>query len=277
MGTWQIGESGPALALDPQGRGEVAFTVTNASAAADRAVLKVNPLDGAAVGWFTVTEPVRSVAAGGSVVFPVGVAVPSSVAAGTFALQGVAYSADTDPSETSVTSKRVSLAVGDTAAPPRTGLPWWVFAVGGAAVLLVGVVFAVLLLGGDDDGEASAATEPTDAPTEAGDGSAGDGSAGGGIIRTIPRDLIVPAAPASPAAPAPELIKVSDVVGIPASDAIEILDGDFEVVVEVDCSKTRVPPTDSFVLDQEPRSGNRPEGSEVTLVRAPVEGTSECL
>ena len=75
-GNWQIGESGTALALDPQGRGEVTFTVTDASTTADRAVLTVNPLDGAADGWFTVTEPMRPVAAGASVVFPAGVAVP---------------------------------------------------------------------------------------------------------------------------------------------------------------------------------------------------------
>ena len=161
MGNWQIGESGTVLALDPQGRGEVAFTVTNASTVADRAVFTVNPLDGADDGWFTVTEPTRPVAAGASVVIPVGVAVPPSVLAGTYGVQGVAYSADTDPSETSATSKRVSVTVGPAAAPPGQGLPWWVFAAVGAAVLLVVVVLAVLLLGSDDDGDESAATGTT--------------------------------------------------------------------------------------------------------------------
>ena len=161
MGNWQIGESGTTLALDAQGRGEVTFTVTNASTAADRAVLTVNPLDGAADGWFTVTEPMRPVDAGASVVFPVGVTVPPSVAAGSYGVQGVAYSADTDPGETSATSKRVSVTVGAGAAPPGTGLPKWVYAVIAAAVLLVVIVIAVLLLGGGDDGEESAATETT--------------------------------------------------------------------------------------------------------------------
>src|SRR5262245_30766273 len=126
MGNWQIGESGTAFALDAEGRGEVTFTVTNASTAADRAVLTVHPLDGAADGWFTVTEPMRPVAAGASAVFPVAVAVPPGVATGTYGFQGVAYSADTDPSETSATSKRVALTVGEAAAAPATGLPWWV-------------------------------------------------------------------------------------------------------------------------------------------------------
>ena len=122
-GNWQIGESGTALALDPQGRGEVTFTVTDASTTADRAVLTVNPLDGAADGWFTVTEPMRPVAAGASVVFRRAWRCPS-VAAGSYGVQGVAYSADTDPSETSTTSKRVSVSVGAGAAPPRKRLPW---------------------------------------------------------------------------------------------------------------------------------------------------------
>ena len=150
MATWQIGESGTAIALDGSGRGEVTFTVTNASAGADRAVLTVTPLDGAADAWFTVPEPQRSVAAGASVVYPVGVLVPATMAAGTYAMQGVAYSADRDPGESSVTSKRVSLTVG--APPPPKGVPKWILLVVAAVMLLVtGVVAFLLLRGGDDD------------------------------------------------------------------------------------------------------------------------------
>jgi hypothetical protein len=57
MGNWQIGESATALALDPQGQGEVTFTVTHASTATDRVVLTVHPLDGAADGWFVTRPP----------------------------------------------------------------------------------------------------------------------------------------------------------------------------------------------------------------------------
>ena len=148
MTTWRIGESGTAIALDGAGRGEVTFTVTNAGTAADRAVLTITALDGAAEAWFTVTEPQRAVAPGASVLYPVGVSVPLDTAAGTYAMQGVAYSADTDPGESSVTSKRVSLTVG--APPPPKRVPWWIWLVIAAAVLLVGGVIAVLLSGGDE-------------------------------------------------------------------------------------------------------------------------------
>jgi len=271
MGNWQIGESGTALALDPQGRGEVTFTVTNASTAPDRAVLTVNPLDGAADGWFTVSEPMRPVDAGASVVFPVGVAVPPSVAAGSYGLQGVAYSADTDPGETSATSKRVSVTVGAGAAPPGKGLPWWVYAAIAAAVLLVVIVIAVLLLGGGDDGEDSAATETTvttDTTT-----AAGGGLIGGGVIRTIPRDIFVP----STTTTAPiELVEVTDTVGELRATALALLSDDFDVRVEVDCDIRPSSLANPSVVDQDPRTGEHPQGSEVVIVTAPTLLGSSC-
>ncbi len=272
MGNWQISESGTDLALDPQGRGEMTFTVTNASTAADRAVLTVNPLDGAADGWFTVTEPMRPVAAGASVLFPVAVAAPAGVAAGTFGLQGVAYSADTDPSETSATSKRVSLTVGDAAPAPSNGLPWWVFAAAGAAVLLVVVVFAVLLLGGDDDGEASAATETTVTTNTT-------TTAGGGIIRSIPRDLDIFVPSPTTTAPPPELVPVPDTVGKVVEEATEDLQENFVVRQVLDCDRAPIPSlvSPSRVVDQDPRTGKHPVGTEVTIVRSPVLEAKECL
>jgi hypothetical protein len=264
MGNWQIGESGTSLALDPQGRGEVTFTVTNASTAADRAVLTVNPLDGAADGWFTVTEPMRPVDAGASVVFPVDVAVPPSVAAGSYGVQGVAYSADTDPGETSATSKRVSVTVGSAAAPPGKGLPWWVYAAIAAAVLLVVIVIAVLLLGGGDDegSEAPETTATTDTTT----------AAGGGVIRTIPRDILVPNTVAAPA----EFVEVTDTVGERRSTALALLSDEFDVRVEVDCDIKPSTSSNPSVVDQDPRTGEHPRGSEVVIVTGPLLFGNEC-
>jgi hypothetical protein len=147
MTTWQIGESGTELVLDGDGEGEVTFTVTNTSEAQDRAVLTITPLDGAADSWFTVEEPQRAVAPGASVVYPVKVKVPAGTAAGSFGMQGVAYSADTDPSESSVTSKRVGITVPPP--PPKKGIPKWIFIVIAAVVLLIlGVVVFLLTRGG---------------------------------------------------------------------------------------------------------------------------------
>ena len=166
MTTWQIGESGTTVALDDAGRGEVTFTVTNASPAADRCVLTISPLDGAAEGWFSVPEPQRQVAAGASVVYPVSVTVPRPTAAGTYALQGVVYSADSDPAESSATSKRVNLTVGPP--PAGKGIPRWIWLVVAAVVLLVvGVIAFLVTRGGDEDDDAppdDTQDEPTTPP-----------------------------------------------------------------------------------------------------------------
>ncbi len=111
MTRWHIGESGTTVALDDRGRGELTFTVTNVGAAQDRSMLEITPLDGASAAWFVVDEPQRVVGPGASVVYPVEIAVPATVPAGTFGLQAYAYSADTDPATSSVTSKRISVSL----------------------------------------------------------------------------------------------------------------------------------------------------------------------
>ena len=138
LSRWQIGESGTSVALDDRGRGEVTFTVTNVGEAQDRSMLAIAPLDGAVSGWFVVEEPQRVVAPGASVVYPVDITVPPDVPAGTYGLQAVAYSADTDPSESSVTSKRISLALTRPAVPRRA--PRWLWLVVAAVVLLILIV-----------------------------------------------------------------------------------------------------------------------------------------
>lgn len=154
MTSWQISESGTAVSLTG-GKGELTFTVTNAGTAQDRVMLTITPLDGASEDWFTVEEPQRAVAPRASVVYEVGVAVPPGTAAGTHALQGVAYSADSDPGESSVTSKRVGLVVAPPELTPPT--PKWPFVVAALVALLVVVVIVFLLTGDGGDGEAPGA------------------------------------------------------------------------------------------------------------------------
>ena len=123
MTRWHIGESGTTVALDDRGRGELTFTVTNVGAAQDRSMLEITPLDGA-------------------VVYPVEIAVPATVPAGTFGLQAFAYSADTDPATSSVTSKRISVSLTRPGRVPPARWWWWVLIV--AAVLLVIIVIIAL-------------------------------------------------------------------------------------------------------------------------------------
>jgi hypothetical protein len=148
MSNWQISESGTSVPLT-SGEGEVTFTVTNGGPATDRVVLTITPLDGAVEEWFTVERPQRQVEPGGSAVFEVAVAVPLGTATGTYALQGVAYSADSDPSESSVTSKRITLQVAPSVAPKRPMR--WPYVVAAVIVLLV-ILVIVFLVTRDDDG-----------------------------------------------------------------------------------------------------------------------------
>ena len=149
MSNWQISESGTSVPLTA-GEGEVTFTVTNGGPTPDRVVLTITPLDGAVEEWFTVKEPQRQLAPGASAVFEVKVAVPLGTTTGTYALQGVAYSADGDPSESSVTSKRITLEVAPSVAPKRPTR--WPYFVAAAIVLLVILVIGFLVTrdGGDN-------------------------------------------------------------------------------------------------------------------------------
>ena len=117
MSTWQISESGTEVVLDDQGRGEVTFVVTNTADTQDRSVLTVTPLDGAGESWFAVEQPQRLVPPKETAAYVCKVLVPTGTAAGTYALQAVAYSADRDPGETSTTSRRGDLHRGRAAAP----------------------------------------------------------------------------------------------------------------------------------------------------------------
>src|SRR5262245_15146825 len=150
MTMWQISESAISVTLGQDGRAELAFTVTNTSPSPDRAVLTIAALDGAAESWFTVDEPQRQVGPGVSVVYKVAVAVPPGTAAGTYAATGIVYSADTDPSESSATSKRIELVL--PANRPKAAAARWPYLVAVLAVVLVAaVVGAIVLTRGDAD------------------------------------------------------------------------------------------------------------------------------
>jgi hypothetical protein len=77
------------------------------------------------------------------------VTVPPGTPPAAYGMQAVAYSADRDPGETSVTSKRVGITVPEKE-EENGGLPWWVFLIVGLVVLAVIVVVAMLVFGGDD-------------------------------------------------------------------------------------------------------------------------------
>jgi hypothetical protein len=82
---------------------------------------------------------------GGSVSYVVRAAIDPSTPPGSYSFQGRVYSADEAPEENSVLSGRVSLALARPAVPAPKKRPWWIAAVAGLVVVVVGVVTALVL------------------------------------------------------------------------------------------------------------------------------------
>jgi hypothetical protein len=134
---WVVTTAGDSVALGAGGSAAVTFTVTNSGPVLDRAVFDVVPSDGAERSWFTVEQPQRSLSAGASVSYLVQITVPASTPPGDYSMQGLVYSADTAPEESSVLSNRVRLTVGGGGGTTR---PWWLLAVAALVVVVLGVV-----------------------------------------------------------------------------------------------------------------------------------------
>lgn len=146
MTDWQISESGATVAVDANGHGTVTFTVTNPGPDHDRAVLRVAPDDDTERDWFRVEEPQRAVGPGDSAVWVVELEIPEGTREGTYGFQGVVYSADRDPGESSATSRRVTFDVARQ--EEKAAFPWWV--VGVVAVVVVVIALSAWWLSRDD-------------------------------------------------------------------------------------------------------------------------------
>lgn len=145
---WVISEAVERVTLSG-GKGEVTFTVANPGRTQDRVVFEVAPGDGADRSWFApIDEPQRAVAGQASTTFLVKIAVPAGATAGSYWVQGRAYSVDTAPEEGSRLSRRVAFDVATSKAPKTQ---WWPYAVAAAFVVVVLAVVGFVVLGGDGD------------------------------------------------------------------------------------------------------------------------------
>jgi hypothetical protein len=144
---WVITTASDRVTLDSAMHGETTFTVTNPSERTDRAVFEVVPGTGADRSWFTVEEPQRRVPSSGSVSYVVKVALPPGTPAGSYTIQGLVYSADAAPEESSVLSGRLAVEAKGPAAQAVAAKrrPWWVWAaVAGLVVVVLAVVLGVV-------------------------------------------------------------------------------------------------------------------------------------
>jgi beta-lactam-binding protein with PASTA domain len=132
------------IALDGQGRGEIAFTVANASGRPLRGRAVLVPQDSSQKGWLTIAgEAERDFPAGGVQQFSVQVAAPAGSKPGNYTLRLDAFSVQ-NPDEDYAQGATVAFTV----PMPKNGhhFPWWIVAVAG--VLIIAGVTTWLLLRG---------------------------------------------------------------------------------------------------------------------------------
>ena len=164
---WVVSTETERLVLDEQRQGVTTLTVTNTSAAADRAQVGI-VTDDTAADWFTLDEPIRLVGAGASVPFQIRVTVPREAHVGEYAVQASVSSADSLPGEDAALSNRIVVEVPAAATRARRALPrWWWLATPAAVVVIAAVVTAVVLLTRPGPGEPGAAPTTPGAPTTA--------------------------------------------------------------------------------------------------------------
>lgn len=159
-----------------QGRAVMTATVTNNGTAAESIVLGAFPPPAAsagtatsAVGWTTVERPQREVQAGATEQFNVAFEPPAGVAAGTYPVRFIAYSAYGAPEESADQARQVDVVLPvATPVPPPPKPKWWIYAIAAALVLIVGVVAFLVLRQEPDpcaDGSCASPSPTPSAPT----------------------------------------------------------------------------------------------------------------
>jgi hypothetical protein len=157
---WVISSAAERVKLSGENRGETSFTVTNPGSAPDRVVFEPVAGDGADASWFFVEEPQRLVGGGASVSYVVKIVAPPGATAGSFSLQGRAYSADTAPEEGSRLSGRVAFDVRPSEKPKK---PWWPYAVAAGVAVVVLATVGYLIFRPKDEPPPPPAGFPSDA------------------------------------------------------------------------------------------------------------------
>jgi hypothetical protein len=158
-----------SIALDDARKGEVTFTVSNATTASIRGESVVIPGGGALTEWFTVDRPVRTYQRGQADQVSVAVAVPMDAPAGSYSIQLRTLLGGGVPEEDFDDGPAVSFEVPEPPAPPpppppKKPFPWWILAVIAAIVVAViviaGIVFVVTRPGASPSPSPSPTAEP---------------------------------------------------------------------------------------------------------------------
>ena len=130
----------------------VTASVTNSATVPARVVLgayppppgSATPPTGAAP-WTSIERPLRELAPGATEQYTVTITPTADAPAGDHLVRLIAYDADRAPEEYSDQAQQLRVTVAEAAVVKPAGTPWWIYAVAGALVLVVGVVAFLLL------------------------------------------------------------------------------------------------------------------------------------
>lgn len=115
----------------------------------------------AATAWTSVERPLRELGPGATEQYTVTLAPPAATAAGEYGVRLIAYDADRPPEEYGDQAQQVSVTVTRQAPPAAAGIPWWIYAIAGALVLVVAVVAFLVLRPGPPEPTLSPSPSPT--------------------------------------------------------------------------------------------------------------------
>jgi len=133
------------IPLDAHGRGEIAFTVANASGRPLRGRAVVMPQDPSQKAWLTLAgNAERDFPSGGVEQFSVQVAPPAGSKPGDYSFRLDAFSVQ-NPDEDYAQGATVAFTVPETKKPKP--FPWWIVAVAAAVLIIAGVTTWLLLKG----------------------------------------------------------------------------------------------------------------------------------
>lgn len=147
-------------------------SVTNSATVPARVVLgPFAPLPGEAAAqsaraWTTVERPLREIGPGATEQFTVTLAAPAETAAGEYGVRLIAYDADRPPEEYGDQAQEVRVSVTREPVAAPSGIPWWIYAVAGGLVLVVGVVAFLLLRPGPPEPSPSPTPTPSQTATQ---------------------------------------------------------------------------------------------------------------
>ncbi|MBK9158163.1 MAG: hypothetical protein IPM11_08575 [Micropruina sp.] len=128
----------------------VTASVTNSATVPARIVLGVFPVPDAtgadARPWTQIDQPLREIAPGTTEQFTITLTAPAGTAAGQYNVRFIAYDADRPPEEYSDQAQQLQVVVaGAKAAATPARVAWWIYAIAGVLVVVVGVVAFLVL------------------------------------------------------------------------------------------------------------------------------------